>query len=117
MTWNAALVFTFGPPVPGREGAALENFADAQAYFGKRAADGDCEVESFLWGYGGGMMIVKAETADDLFEMLESEEGSKLLGAANFTSQDFHYQLALTGERLAESMANYASVGGELGYL
>jgi hypothetical protein len=49
--------------------------------------------------------------------MLESDDGKKLLGTANYTSQDFHYQLAQTGERLAESMTSYASIGAELGYL
>lgn len=117
MALNAALVFTYGPPVPGREAAALQNFADAQAYFGKLAADDKCEVDAFLWGYGGGMMIVKAESPADLFEMLESDDGRKQLATANYTSQDFHYQLAQTGERLAESMTNYASIGSELGYL
>lgn len=117
MTWNAALVFTYGPPVPGRETAALQNFANAQAYFGGLAADGKCEVDAYLWGYGGGMMTVKAESTTDLYEMMESEDGQKMLGTANYTSQDFHFQMAQTGDRLAESMANYASIGGQLGYL
>lgn len=117
MTWNAALVFTFGSPVPGREADALQNFANAQVYFGKLAADGECELDVFLWGYGGGLMVVKAESPADLYEMLESDDGRKLLATANFTSQDFRYQMAQTGERLAEAMTGYASVGGELGYL
>lgn len=117
MTWNAALIFTYGPPVPGREAAALQNFADAQSFFGKLAAEDRCEVDSYLWGYGGGMMIVKGESAGALQEILEMDEGRGLLAVANYTSQDFRYKMAQTGERLAEAMAKYSSVGGELGYL
>lgn len=117
MTWNAALIFSFGVPVPGREAASLQVFADAQTYFGKFAVDDKCELDAFLWPYGGGLMIVEAESAADLYKMLETEEGRRLLGVANFTTEDFRYEIALTGEALAESLASYASVGTDLGYL
>lgn len=118
MIWNAALVFSYGVPVPGREALALENFADAQVFFGKMAADGRCaEPEIFHHGYGGGMMIIKAETPAVLHEMLMLDEGRKLLATASFTSTGFQYQVYITGEELAESMTRYAGVGSELGFL
>jgi hypothetical protein len=117
MTWNAAFIFSFGAPVPGREAASLQVFADAQAYFGKLAADDKCELEAFLWPYGGGLMIVKGESAADLFEMLESDEGRRLRSTANITTEDFRYEMAVTGEAVADSLASYASVGDDLGYL
>lgn len=117
MTWNAALVFSFGPPVPGREGAALANFAHAQGFFGQLAADGKCEAEAYLWGYGGGLMIVKGESPQALSEILEMDESRKMLSTGSLTSQAFEYRMAAIGEKLAENMTNYAAVGTELGYL
>ena len=118
MGWNAALVFSYGVPVPGREAAALNNFADAQVFFGKLAADGRCsEPEVFHHGYGGGMMIVKAESPAILHELLMMDDGRKLIGTASFTSTDFSYQMYVTGEQLAENMTRYAGIGTELGYL
>jgi len=118
MHWNAALVFSYGVPVPGREEAALENFADAQTFFGKLAADGRCaEPEVFHHGYGGGMMIIKAETPEILHEIMMMDEARKSLTTASFTSTDFRYEMYITGEELAESMSRYAGIGTELGYL
>jgi len=117
MTWNSALVFTFGPAVPGREAAALANFAHAQAFFGQLAADGRCEAEAYLWGYGGGLMIVKGESPAALYELLGMDESRKMLSTSSLTSQAFGYQMAAIGDRLGDSMANYAAVGTELGYL
>lgn len=118
MAWNAAVVFSYGVPVSGREAAALENFANAQTFFGKLAVEDKCaEPEIFHHGFGGGMMIVKAETPAILQEILTMDEGQKLLAAASFTSTDFRYELYLTGEELAESMVRYAGVGAELGYV
>jgi hypothetical protein len=117
MTWNSALVFTFGPAVPGREAAALANFAHAQGFFSQLAADGKCEAETYLWGYGGGMMIVKGESPEALGEILGMDESRKMLSTGSLTSQAFSYQMAATGEMLANAMTNYAAVSTELGYL
>ena len=117
MTWNSALVFTFGPPVPGREAAALANFAHAQAFFGQLAADGKCEAEAYLWGYGGGLMIVKGDSPEALYEILAMDESRKMLSTGSLTSQAFAFQMAATGESLADNMTSFAAVGTELGYL
>lgn len=117
MTWNAALVFSYGVPVPGREAAAIQNFADAQTYFGKLAADDECELELFQYGDGGGMMIVKADSPADLQAMLDADEGRKLLAVATYTSLDFGYRMAFTGEALGDAMNRWVSVGSELGYM
>lgn len=117
MTWNAALVFTFGAPVPGREAAALQNLTDAQNFFGKLAIEEKCETETYLWMTGGGEMIVKGESPSALFEILGMEEARRLITAANYTSQDFGYRIAVTGDGLPNELGIYSSVGGELGYL
>jgi hypothetical protein len=118
MAWNAAIVATFGVPVPGREAKALENFADSQTFFSKLAAAGKCsEPEAFLFWDGGGFMVVKGETPEILFEIVEMDEFRRETATASYTSQDFHFKIAATGERLGQYMANYATVGTELGYL
>jgi len=118
MGWNAALVFSYGVPVPGREARALQNFADAQTFFGKLAADGKCaEPEIFHHGYGGGMMIIKAEGPEVLHKILMMDDARKTLSTASFTSTGFKYEMYNTGEFLMDSMALYSGVGTELGYL
>jgi hypothetical protein len=118
MGWNAAIVFAYGVPVPGREAAALENFANAQTFFGKLATDGRCaEPEFFHRGYGGGMMIIKGETPEILHEILDMEEARKLISTATFTSGGFSFEMYATGEVMMDRMSMYAGVGTELGYL
>jgi len=118
MTWNAALVFGYGLPVPGRETAALTNFADVQTFFGKLAADGRCaEPEIFHHGYGGGMIIIKAESPEILHEILLMDEAKRMINTASFTSNGFKYEMYHTGEFLMDSMTLYSEVGAELGYL
>lgn len=118
MGWNAALVFTYGLPVVGREAAALESLADGQVFFAKMAADGRCaEPEVFHHGYGGGMMIVRAETPNTLHDILMMDEPRALIAAAMFTTTKFHYEMFVTGEELIEAMGRYATVGTELGFL
>ena len=118
MTWNTALVFSYGLPVPGREVKAMEAFADGQALFGKFAADGMCaEPELFHHLFGAGMMIIRAESYEKLFAMLEKEEAKRLIDLCTFTVQDFEFTFMHTGELLMEDMGLYATVGAELGYL
>ena len=118
MTWNTALVFSYGLPVPGREVKAMEAFVDGQALFGKLAADGMCaEPEVFHHLHGAGMMIIRAETYEKLFTMLEKEEVKRLIDLCTFTAQDFEFTFMHTGELLMENMGLYATVGAELGYL
>lgn len=115
--WNAALVFFYGTPVPGREAKALEIFTDVTTFFGKLAANGKtAEPEIFHYGFGGGMMILRAESVEDLQEVLESDEGRKLIAAASFTSTEFRYEFMFTGDQLMENMANWTTVGTGMGY-
>ena len=118
MTWNTALVFHYGLPVPGREAKAMEAFADAQTIFGKFAADGMCaEPEIFHHLHGAGMMIVRAEGFEELFKVLEKDETKRLLDLCTFAVQDFEFTFMQTGELLMEAMGLYTTVGAELGYL
>lgn len=118
MTWNTALVFSYGLPIPGREVKGMEAFADGQALFGKFAADGMCaEPEVFHHLFGAGMMIIRAESYEKLFTMLEKEEAKHLINLCTFAVQDFEFTFMSTGELLLEDMGLYTTVGAELGYL
>jgi hypothetical protein len=118
MAWNAAMVTTFGVPVPGREAQSLQVFADAQTFFGKLAADGKCsEPEAFLFADGGGILLVRGETLDVLYEIAEMDEFRRYTATALYTTEDFDLRFASTGEQLGEFLSIYAAVGTELGYI
>ncbi|NNC93826.1 MAG: hypothetical protein HKN80_15185 [Acidimicrobiia bacterium] len=118
MSWNYALVFSYGLPVAGREAKALEAFADGQVLFGKYAADGMCaEPEAFQKPFGGGMMIIRADGYEKLFDMLETDDAKHLIEVCAFAVQDFEFTFMHTGTLLMEDMGLYATVGTELGYL
>jgi hypothetical protein len=118
MMWNAALVISYNVPVPGREGKAMEVFADALTLFGKLAADDKCaEPEVFHHLVGGGMLIVKTETIEIAHEILDMDDVRKVLDIAVFTVTDFDAELMVTGGRLMENMSLYTAIGTELGYI
>jgi len=75
------------------------------------------EPELFTHGFGGGMMIVRAESYEKLFDMLETEEAKRLIDVCMFTVRDFEFVYMSTGDLLMENMGFYAKVGAELGYL
>ena len=118
MRWNAALLLTYTKPIPGREGKAMEIFADALTTFGKLAADGKCaEPEVFHHFIGGGMFIVKTEDFEAAHEILEMDDIRKMFDIAIFTVEDFNVEIVFTGERLMENMSLFTAIGTELGYI
>lgn len=115
MGWNAAIVFSYGLPIPGRETTAVGNFNEALAFIGKMAAEGKCsEPEVFHHGYGGGFMLVKAESVEFLDEVMEMEEVHKFIDVASLTSSDFKYERYLTGDALIDGMAEWTGIASEL---
>lgn len=116
--WNAALKISYTKPVPGREAKAMEVFADSLTMYGKLAADGLCaEPEVFHHLVGGGMFIVKTETVEKAFELLDRDEVRKILDTAMFTVEGFDLEILVTGERLMDTMSFYTAVGTELAYI
>ena len=116
--WKAALMISYGLPIPGREVQALNNLADGQAIFGKLAADGKCaEPEVFHRADGGGFMLIRAEAPEILHEILEMEEVRHAINTALYTARDFHHEIMVSGDVLMERMAEYTTVGSELGYV
>lgn len=118
MSYNAALVISYGLPIAGREKVSLNVFSDGVTHFGKLAAEDKCaEPEIFHRPYGGGFMIIKAEDSETIYEILALEETRELIANAEFTTSDFEFHVYHTGEKLMENMAFYSTVGSDLGYL
>ena len=116
--WDAALVIRYGLPVRGREAKALELFADAITIFGKLAADGYCaEPEVFLRRDGGGMMIVRTESTMKAHEMLEMIEVRTAIDTALYVVDDYGFEIVVSGERAMANMADYTTIGTELGFI
>ena len=116
--WNAALKISYGVPVPGREAKAMEVFAGALAIYGKLAADGKCaEPEVFHHLVGGGMFMIKCETAETAVELLELDDVRRMIDEAVFTVEDFDVEIMVTGEQLMSNMSLYTAIGTELGYI
>ena len=116
--WNAAIMISYSVPVPGREGKAMGVFADALTLFGKLAADGKCaEPEVFHHLIGGGMFVVKTESIEMAYEILDIDDVRKVLDVAIFTVSDFDIEVMITGGKLMGNMSQYTAIGTELGYI
>ena len=116
--WNAALVISYTTPLPGREGKAMEVFADAFTIYGKLAADGMCdEPEVFHHLVGGGMFIIRTETIEIANEILEMDDVRRMLNTAVLTVSDFDVEIMITGGKLMRNMSEYTGIGTELGYI
>jgi hypothetical protein len=116
--WNAAIMISYRLPVPGREGKAMEVFADALTLFGKLAADNKCaEPEVFHHLSGGGMFVVKTESIEMAYEILDLDDVSKVIDVAVFTVSDFAIEVMITGGKLMGNMSQYTAIGTELGYI
>ena len=118
MKWNAALVLSYGKPIPGREAKAMEVFADGLTMFGKLAADDKCaEPEVYNQLVTGGMFIIKTESMEAILHILEMDEIRRMFDVAMFTVEDFNIEMFLTGEHLMEAMSLYTEIGTDLGYM
>ena len=114
---QAAIMFTWTRPAPGREAKALELFTDSLTYFGKLAADGKCEEPMVYSAPSGlGMMLIHGER-DTLHEILGSDEFGKLYAGIIYVSPHIKYELVYAGEGAQEKMQVWGTVGTELGYL
>ncbi|HZJ47703.1 MAG TPA: hypothetical protein VFD97_01555 [Acidimicrobiia bacterium] len=118
MTWNAAIVISYSFPLVGREAKAMEVFAAGLTSFGSLAADGKCaEPEVFHHLVGGGMIIVKTESVEIAYDILEMDDVRRILDTAVFAVGDFDLEVMVTGKKLMENMSLYTAVGVELGYI
>lgn len=114
---NAALVFTYGRPAPGREPMALEAFTDSFTFWGKLAADDKCdEPVAYLAPSGGGMMIIHGDRKM-LLDIIDTADFRAVYFKAGFCVPDLDYKLLTAGDHVAEFMAAWASLGSEMGFM
>jgi len=108
---DAATVLTWSAPFPGREKKTLEFVAQADEYWGKRAAEGRCtQPEWFFLPTGWGMWMVKGERRV-LEELIQTDEARRLLVKGFVLVQDWGCTVAHYGSGAARFMGEYA---GEL---
>ena len=114
---NAAIMFTWTRPAPGREAKAMELFGEVLTSFGKLAADGKCE-EPMVYGApsGFGMMLVHGER-DALHEIIGSDEFTRLYAGVTFVSPHIKFELINAGEGAQERTQAWTEAGTKLGYL
>jgi hypothetical protein len=103
---DAAIVLTWSAPFPGREKKTLEFVAQADEYWGKRAAEGRCtQPEWFFLPTGGGMWMVKGERRV-LEELIQTDEARRLLVKGSCWSRIGATRLLITEAGLRVSWVN-----------
>ena len=104
---DTAFMTTWTVPFPGREQKALEFAAQSVEFWGKQAADGRCtEPEWFFFPDGVGHLMVKGDRAA-LEEVLNSDEGRRLMRRGLLLLQGWQYALADTGIGAERFLAEY----------
>ncbi len=111
---DAALVFSYPRPFPGREAKALEAFTEAMAYFGTISHHGGCgEPLTFMGPSGKNLMLVPGEF-DKLSALVLTDEFRDLFTKAVFAVPDLAYEIGDYGAGVQAQMARWTRIGGEL---
>ena len=107
---DRVMFLCWGTPVPGREEAAIEAFNESVGYYGRLQQEG--RIESFdvvlldpnsdLGGY-----IQLHGTAQQLFEISESEEFRRLQAQVSLIVADQRIINGVSNEGIAQEMAMY----------
>ncbi|HZD24543.1 MAG TPA: hypothetical protein VE569_14255 [Acidimicrobiia bacterium] len=113
---DSAIVFTFTRPAPGREAKAFDAFTEAQTFFGAFTSGNQCEVINVMSPSGTGYLIVPGKF-EDLTELIRTDEFLELYTKTVFAVPDVSYEIGAYGEGVAEWMARWARIGGELALL
>lgn len=115
---EAAMVTTWGNSVPGREAKAIETFMDYLTLLGKQAADGNMsEPEAYLrYDGSGGMGVVRGDSTK-LLELWESDDFRDVIAKAQLTVQNLHTEMYAAGDSVQDTVGNFTSVAGEMGYM
>ncbi len=119
MARSVALVSTWGGPVPGREGKALEVFMELMAFWGQKHAEGKCEEPEALFAMDGsnGIFIVRG-SSDALHEIEESDEANILLTKGHMIVQDLKTHWYYAGEdEIMRATQHLVQAGSVLGYM
>lgn len=118
MGMQAALVTTWGSPVPGREGKSIEGFMDYLTLIGKQAADDKVSEPEAYFKYdgSGGMAVVRGDS-QQLLELWEAPEFREMLSKAQLTVQDLRTEMYAAGDTVQDLVGNFTRVAGEMGYM
>lgn len=94
---KAALVTTFGSPIPGREHLAIEYARQVDDYWGKVAALGICSEPEWYWASRGHNIWVTRGEMEDLMDQLLSPVGVWLMNKGKALVEGFGYDLYVCG--------------------
>jgi hypothetical protein len=114
---DAALVFTYSRPIPGREAKALSSFMEALSFFGKLATDGRCGEPMIFSGQSGKGMFVVPGDRDRLNEILQGDDFMWIYLKTTFTTPDIGYELFMFGDAVTEMYTAWSKAGAELAYM
>lgn len=119
---EVGMLIRWGKLVPGREPAAIDVFADAVAYFGKKIDEkavtffepfffhtGDQETET-------GFMVMKGP-APEIFKMIEEEGFLKLMDRGFYTVEHLRWDLLTVGDGVSARLERGAKVRADLGII
>ncbi len=115
---QAALVTTWGSPVPGREAKSIEAFGDYLTLMGKQAADGNVSEPHSFFKYdgSGGMGLVEGDSTK-LLELWESEDFLAMISKAQLTVQDLRTEMYAAGDEVTDLVGRFTTIAGEMGYM
>jgi hypothetical protein len=119
MARDAAIVASWGPSVPGREGKSLEVFMEYMQWLGKLASEGKITPPEVFFNLDGseGISIVKGKS-DVLLGVLESEESQKFFAKGHLIVENLKAHLFTTGDQeLQDGTRIFAEAATELGYM
>jgi len=111
---DAAIVFSYTRATPGREAEALQAFTEATAFFGGLALEGKTGTPMHFMGSSGQNHLIIPGSRTHLFEVTETDAFRDLYLRAIFAVPDIHYEFGYFGDGVADEMARWAKIGGEL---
>jgi hypothetical protein len=104
-----AFMTTSTVPFPGKEQKALEFAAQSVEFWSKQAAEDRCtEPEWFFFPNGVGHLMVKGDRAD-LEEVLNSDEGRRLMRRGLLLLEGWQFALGDTGTGAERFLAEYVA--------
>jgi hypothetical protein len=115
---NAARVFFWGPPIPGREQKALQHFNDVTQFYAKKKEKGEIEsYEAIFFDHFSseldGILIVRADS-DKLDKIFQSDESVNFRHRAELLLSNYKVAMGIVGEGIKEGLASYAKQVAEL---
>lgn len=112
---DAAIIWTYGMPLPGHEADAMAYWFESTQYWTERADEGLCTpLENFMSGSAPfNIGIVRGEHAT-LFELAHTEAFQKLTDKGMLLLSDYHYWFYETGEGLGRVATAYMEAANEL---